>query len=130
MTFVHAERWYQNCNTGRPGSAPRHHVAPGGSPKTVMRAGYGMAFDPISTFQVTSVATAVPGQTYTCSSTLGGTGAAHALRRAAPSVPDIRLGEGFPNELPLPTAKPSSFLTPPAAGAEQRPAGARVRSAT
>src|SRR5262249_13809419 len=28
------------------------------------------------------------------------------------SVPDIRIGQGFPLELPPPTTKPSSFLTP------------------
>ena len=37
---------------------------PGGSTKTVIRTGYGIAFDPVATFQVTSVASAVPGQVY------------------------------------------------------------------
>jgi Carboxypeptidase regulatory-like domain/TonB-dependent Receptor Plug Domain len=112
VTFVHAERWYQNWNTGA--LAPRLGVtwSPGSSSKMVVRGGYGIAFDPISTFQVTSIATAVPGQTYTCSSTLGSTGAATTTPGCA-SVPNIRLADGFPNELPLPTAKPSSFLTPP-----------------
>ncbi|MCX6629813.1 MAG: TonB-dependent receptor, partial [Candidatus Solibacter sp.] len=75
VTFVHAERWYKNWNKGA--LAPRLGVtwSPGGSSKMVVRAGYGIAFDPISTFQVTSIATAVPGQTYTCNSTIGATGA-------------------------------------------------------
>ena len=79
----------------------------------VVRAGYGIAFDPISTFQVTSIATAVPGQTYTCSSTLGSTGAADhhsGLRFGSQYSPGRRLPQ---RTAACPTAKPSSFLTPP-----------------
>ena len=118
--------------TGTPGAlAPRLGVtwSPGSSSKMVVRAGYGIAFDPISTFQVTSIATAVPGQTYTCSSTLGSTGAATTTPGCA-SVPNIRLADGFPNELPLPTAKPSTLPHAAAATAEQRTGGARLRSAS
>jgi hypothetical protein len=127
VSFVHAERWYQNWNTGA--LAPRLGVtwSPGSSSRMVVRAGYGIAFDPISTFQVTSIATAAPGQTYTCSSTLGSTGAA-TTTPGCDSVPNIRLADGFPNELPLPPAKPSTFLTPPLQLQNNAPA-ARLRSA-
>ncbi|MEO8596626.1 MAG: TonB-dependent receptor [Candidatus Solibacter sp.] len=124
VSFVHADRWYQNWNMGA--LAPRLGVtwSPGGSQKMVVRAGYGIAFDPISTFQVTSIATAVPGQIYTCTSTLGATGAATTTPGCS-SVPNIRLADGFPNELSVPNAKPSSFLTPPLQTQNNAPA-ARV----
>ncbi|MCX6603290.1 MAG: TonB-dependent receptor [Acidobacteria bacterium] len=106
VTFVQADRWYKNWNLGA--LAPRIALtwAPGGSSKTVIRTGYTMAFDPIATFQVTSVASAVPGQIYRCTSTVGG-----ASTAGCASVPDVRLSQ-FPNQLPPPTAKPSSQLTP------------------
>jgi len=109
VSFVQADRWYKNWNLGA--LAPRIALtwAPGGSSKTVIRTGYTMAFDPIATFQVTSVASAVPGQIYRCTSTVGG-----ASTAGCASVPNVRLSE-FPNQLPPPTAKPSSQLTPPLA---------------
>ena len=109
VTFVQADRWYKNWNLGA--LAPRVALtwAPGGSSKTVIRTGYTMAFDPIATFQVTSVASAVPGQIYRCTSSVVG-----ATTAGCASVPDVRLSQ-FPNQLPPPTAKPSSQLTPPLA---------------
>ncbi|MEK7751057.1 MAG: TonB-dependent receptor, partial [Acidobacteriota bacterium] len=114
VTFVHADRWYRNFNWGA--FAPRLGVtwSPGNSSKMVLRAGYGMAFDPLNTFQVTSVATAVPGQTFTCSSSFSGASGALVTTPGCQAVKDVRLGAGFPNEMTPPTAKPSSFLTPPA----------------
>jgi hypothetical protein len=112
VTFVPANRWYQNWNRGA--VAPRLGVAwaPGNSSKMVLRAGYGIAFDPISTFQVTSIASAVPGQTFRCVNTLGATSV--TTTPGCQAAPNIRLGQGFPNELAPPTAKPSAFLSPPA----------------
>ncbi len=114
VTFVPATRWYKNFNWGA--VAPRLSVswAPGRSSRMVVRAGYGMAFDPVNTFQVTSVATSVPGQTFRCSSQFSGSGGALVTTPGCTPVPNVRLGEGFPNELPPPSAKPSSFLSPPA----------------
>lgn len=109
VSFVQAERWYKNWNLGA--LAPRVALtwAPGNSNKTVIRTGYTMAFDPIATFQVTSVASAVPGQIYRCTATVGG-----ATTAGCGSVPNVRLSE-LPTQLPPPTAKPSSQLTPPLA---------------
>lgn len=114
VTFVPATRWYRNFNWGA--LAPRLSLtwAPGASARTALRTGYGIAFDPVNTFQVTSVATAVPGQTFRCSAQFSGTGGALVVTPGCASVPNVRLGEGFPNELPPPTVKPSSFLSPPA----------------
>jgi len=106
VTFVPAGRWYQNFNYGA--LAPRLGFAwsPGGNTKTVIRAGYSSAFDPISTFQVTSIATAVPGQVFSCVATVGG-----ATTPGCASVPNVKVAE-FPSQLTPPTAKPSSQLTP------------------
>lgn len=107
VSFVHADRWFQRNNIGA--IAPRIGLAwsPGNSGRTVIRTGYGMAFDPISSFQVTAVAGRVPGLTTTCQATPGTTSA-----DGCPSVADLRIGQGFPQELPVPTTKPSAFLTP------------------
>ena len=106
VSFVHADRWYRNTNWGA--LAPRMGLtwSPGGSSRMVIRTGYTMAFDPINTFQVTSVASAVPGQVFRCTSVVGGNSTTGCA-----SVPDVRLS-AFPTELPPPTAKPSSQLTP------------------
>ncbi len=106
VSFINAGRWYQNFNWGA--LAPRLGIAwsPGGNTRTVIRAGYSSAFDPINTFQVTSIATAVPGQVFSCVSVVGG-----ASTPGCASVPDVRVSQ-FPNQLTPPTAKPTSQLTP------------------
>ncbi len=106
VSFVPAGRWYQNFNWGA--LAPRLGIAwsPGGNTRTVIRAGYSSAFDPISTFQVTSIATAVPGQVFSCVAVVGGTSTPGCA--TAPNVPLAQ----FPNQLTPPTAKPTSQLTP------------------
>jgi hypothetical protein len=108
VSFVPADRWYGRNNARA--LAPRLGLtwSPGSSGRTVIRTGYGMAFDPISSFQVTAVAGRVPGLTTTCQSNPGGTTTAGC----APA-PDIRIGQGFPEELAPPAVKPSSFLTLP-----------------
>lgn len=114
VTFVPAKRWYQNKNLGA--VAPRVSLAwsPERMRGTVFRTGYSMAFDPIGSFVVTSVATSVPGQTFRCSSQFSRSGGKLATTPGCAPVPDIRLGDGFPRELPPPSVKPSSFLSPPA----------------
>jgi hypothetical protein len=113
VSYVHADRWWQNWNWGALG--PRLGLAwqPGGSKKMVVRAGYGIAFDPVNSFQITSVAASVPGQTFQCTASFSGTNGAQVVTPGCASVPDVRLGQGFPNALPTPNAKPSTFLTPP-----------------
>jgi hypothetical protein len=108
VSFVKSDSWFQNNNLGA--IAPRLSLAwsPGRSAKTVIRTGYGMAFDTLSSFQVTAAAIRVPGQQYTCSSTIGG-----ATTPGCTPAPDLRLGQGFPTEMATPTLKPSSFLTAP-----------------
>lgn len=109
VTFMHADRWFKNNNLGA--VAPRLGItySPGKSGKTVIRAGYGIAFDTLSSFQVTAVAGKVPGLVTSCSSIPGG-----ATTPGCTVVPDVRIGQGFPLVLGAPTAKPDSSLTLPA----------------
>ncbi len=103
--FLHRHHWFQNDNLGALG--PRLGVTWSPHHTTVVRAGYGIAFDTVSSFQVTAVSGRVPGLTTACSSTVGST-----TTPGCTAVPDKRVAEGFPSELALPSAKPSSFLTP------------------
>jgi len=91
---------------------PRLGVAwsPGRNNKFVVRAGYGIAYDPISSFQVTAVMGRPPGLVTTCQSTVG-----NAPTPGCGGVPaNKRIAEGFPLQLAAPTTKPSSFFTLPA----------------
>lgn len=108
VTFVHADRWYKNNNIDA--FAPRLGIAwsPGSSGKTVIRTGWGIAFDPLASFQVTAVAGKVPGLVFNCAALPGST-----TTPGCASVPDTRVAEGFPNALPAPSVKPQSQLTPP-----------------
>jgi hypothetical protein len=105
VSFVRAERWYRRTNANA--LAPRIGLTWSPDRSTVLRAGYGIAFDTIASFQVTAVAGRVPGLSVQCSAIPGQTAAAGCA-----SVPDIRVGQGFPAELAPPTVKPSQFLRP------------------
>jgi hypothetical protein len=107
VSFVHADRWYQNNNLGALG--PRLGIAWSPSSKTVVRAGWGISFDPLGSFEVTAAAGKVPGLTLQCNSVPGG-----STTPGCQSVPDVRIAQGFPLQLAPPTTQPSSFLTPPA----------------
>lgn len=106
VTFVKDDTWYKRRNLNA--LAPRLALTWSPDNKTVFRTGYAMAFDTISSFQVTAVSVRVPGTTFRCSSTIGGT-----TTPGCAQAPDLRLGQGFPSELPPPTVRPSTFLTPP-----------------
>jgi hypothetical protein len=119
VAFVKADHWYKSNNLGAIG--PRlglayspdwksgiMHTIFGNNGKSVIRLGYGIAFDTVSSFQVTAVAGRVPGLVVTCAVTVGGTPSPGCA-----NVPNVKLGSGFPTELAPPTVKPSSFLTPP-----------------
>jgi hypothetical protein len=121
VTFAKSDAWWDRSNAGAFG--PRFGVAwsPeyrggflnrlfGDGGRSVVRAGYGLAFDPISSFQVTAVAGSVPGLRTSCSVTVGTTQPAGS---PCPNVPNTTIAGGFPTSLAAPTIKPSSFLTPP-----------------
>jgi hypothetical protein len=105
VSFIHADRWFDRMNYGAVG--PRLGITWSPNGKTAVRAGYAIAFDTLSSFQVTAVAGRVPGLTTQCSVLPGS-----APRNGCAGLPDLRIGEGFPTELTPPTLKPSQFLTP------------------
>src|SRR5215475_12620791 len=83
--------------------------SPGKGDKLVIRAGYGVAYDPISSFQVTAVMGRPPGLVTTCQATAGTT-----PTPGCGGVPaNTRIAEGFPLQLAAPTTQPSSFFTLP-----------------
>jgi len=122
VTYVKADSWWgrDNANT----FAPRLGLAwdPWSDGKTVVRAGWGMAFDTISSFQVTSIGGKVPGSTLQCFTTIpfGSNPAAPPTGCASLSgvVPlnarltDLQQALGSTFDLPLPVATPSQSFSP------------------
>ena len=127
VSFVKARHWYEGSFGGAIG--PRIglawspdfksgflHTIFGGNSKSVIRLGYGIAFDTISSFQVTAAAGRVPGLVQTCTSSFSTT--TNSFTSITPGcvfTGDLNktVAGGFPTTLPAPTAKPSSFFTPP-----------------
>ncbi|HXG90990.1 MAG TPA: carboxypeptidase regulatory-like domain-containing protein [Blastocatellia bacterium] len=107
VNFVRRDRWYSNDNTLAFGPRLSFAWDPFGKGDMVVRAGYGIAFDPISTFQVTAISGKVPGLATQCSTTVG-----RAPAAGCAAVPDLRIAEGFPKELPPPSRLPSAFTGP------------------
>jgi hypothetical protein len=121
VTFVPAKHWYEGSNFG---IGPRIGLAYspdfktglmkrlfGGSSKSVIRLGYGIAFDTISSFQVTAAAGRIPGLVQSCTTTFPFT----SITSGCVNSPDVSktVAGGFPQQLPAPSVKPSSFFTPP-----------------
>jgi hypothetical protein len=108
VTFVRSDSVWKRSNLDA--FAPRFGLS--WSPfdtKTVIHAGYGISFDPITTYQAGAVTNSQPGLAYTCTAPTYA-----ASTPGCGTVPNVRLSQGFPTTLPVPTLKPSSFLTPPA----------------
>src|ERR1051325_1919679 len=83
----------------------------GGNNQSVIRLGYGIAFDTISSFQVTAAAGRTPGLVQSCTTTFPFT----TITNGCVNSPDVNktVAGGFPTLLPPPTVKPSTFFTPP-----------------
>ena len=109
VTFKRASSWWQRSNWDA--FAPRLGLSwsPFGD-TTVIHAGYGISFDPVTTYTAAAVANSLPGLAYTCTSPTYA-----APTPGCASVPNARLSQGFPNSIPAPSGvQPSSFLSPPA----------------
>ena len=127
VSFIPAKHWYEGDFTWAIG--PRFGLAYspdfkpgfmrslfGENGKSVIRLGYGIAFDTISSFQVTAAAGRIPGLVQSCTSSFNSTaGSFTSITAGCVNSPDINktVAGGFPTQLPAPSVKPSSLLTPP-----------------
>lgn len=122
VAFVPAKRWYEgdfNWAIGpRLGVAYSPDFKPGvlhflfgGNSQSVFRIGYGLAFDTISSFQVTAAAGRIPGLVQSCTTTFPFT----TITAGCVNSPDVNktVAGGFPQQLPAPSVQPSSLLRPP-----------------
>jgi hypothetical protein len=127
VSFVPADHWYEGDFKWALGPrfglaySPDFKSGPmrflfGDSSKSVIRLGYGIAFDTISSFQVTAAAGRIPGLVQSCTTSYSAAASAFtSITRGCVNSPDINksVAGGFPTQLPAPSAKPSSLLTPP-----------------
>ncbi len=127
VSFVPAKHWYEGSFNKAIG--PRiglayspdfksgfMHKVFGGNSQSVIRVGYGIAFDTISSFQVTAAAGRIPGLVQSCTTSYNTAAAAFTtITAGCVNSPNINntLAGGFPRQLPAPGVKPSSLLTPP-----------------
>lgn len=127
VSFVKANRWYEGDFKWAIG--PRFGLAYspdfksgfmrtlfGGDSNSVIRLGYGLAFDTISSFQVTAAAGRIPGLVQSCTTSYSTTTSSFSsITAGCVNSPDINktVAGGFPNQLPAPSVKPLSLLTPP-----------------
>lgn len=122
VTFVPAKHWYEGSFNGAIGPRLGLAYSPdfktgflrtifGDGSKSVVRMGYGIAFDTISSFQVTAAAGRVPGLVQSCTTTFPFT----TITPGCINSPNINstVAGGFPQQLPAPSFKPSAFFTPP-----------------
>ncbi len=127
VSFVPASHWYEGDFKWAIG--PRFGLAYspdfksgmgrfffGDSSKSVIRLGYGIAFDTISSFQVTAAAGRIPGLVQSCTTSYSTTTSSFSsITAGCVNSPDINktVAGGFPTQLPAPFVQPSSLLTPP-----------------
>ncbi len=122
VSFVPAKHWYEGSFNGAIGPRIGLAYSPdfksglmnrffGGGNRSVIRLGYGIAFDTISSFQVTAAAGRIPGLVQSCVSTFPFT----TITAGCVNSPDVgkTVAGGFPTLLPAPSVKPSTLLTPP-----------------
>ncbi len=127
VSFVPAKHWYEGSFSGAIGpriglayspdfkSGFLHRVF-GDNNKSVIRAGYGIAFDTISSFQVTAAAGRIPGLVQSCTTSYSTSSSSFSsITAGCVNSPDINktVAGGFPTQLPAPSVKPSTLLTPP-----------------
>ena len=127
VTFVPAKHWYEGSFNRAIG--PRLglayspdfksgflHTLFGDNSKSVIRLGYGIAFDTISSFQVTAAAGRIPGLVQSCTTSYSTTTSSFSsITAGCVNSPNINstVAGGFPTLLPPPSVRPSTLLTPP-----------------
>ncbi|HAF21851.1 MAG TPA: TonB-dependent receptor, partial [Blastocatellia bacterium] len=127
VSFVPAKHWYEGSFNGAIGPRLGLAYSPdfksgflhrlfGGNSKSVIRLGYGIAFDTISSFQVTAAAGRIPGLVQSCTTSYSTTTSSFStITAGCVNSPDINktVAGGFPIQLPAPSVKPSTLLTAP-----------------
>jgi len=117
VSFVPSNSWWSRAN--RDAFSPRLGLAwdPWSNGKTVIRAGYGTAFDTLSTFQVTAVGGKVPGiSALQCRVNVGGASKPTDQCAAIPTAFRLSPLLAAVNPFTLTaTSKPSGSVSPPAA---------------
>ena len=122
VAFAKAKHWYEGSWKGAIG--PRFGLAYspnfksgllhrffGDGTKSVIRLGYGIAFDTISSFQVTAAAGRIPGLVQSCTTTFPFTTITTGCVNGAGTGNTV--AGGFPQQLPAPTVQPSTLLIAP-----------------
>ena len=122
VSFIKARHWYEGSFNRAIGPRIGLAYSPdfksgvlhklfGDSSKSVIRLGYGIAFDTISSFQVTAAAGRIPGLVQSCTTTFPFT----TITAGCVNSPDVNktIAGGFPILLPAPAVQPSTLLTPP-----------------
>ncbi|HEV2387715.1 MAG TPA: TonB-dependent receptor [Candidatus Acidoferrales bacterium] len=126
LTFVPKSSFWSRSNAI--GLLPRIGVAwdPTGKGKMVIRSGFGMAFDTISTFQLVPILGLVPGTSAACAVSISDSSGVTTAKSSSsfctiPAGVTSRVAGGFPLSLPQPTAAPSTFTSPAAQGFRTAP---------
>ncbi|MEP6921769.1 MAG: TonB-dependent receptor [bacterium] len=121
VSFVKARHWYEGSFNGAIGPRIGLAYSPDfktgvlhtlfGDSKSVIRLGYGIAFDTISSFQVTAAAGRIPGLVQSCTTTFPFT----TITSGCVNSPGVNntIAGGFPTLLPAPSVRPLTLLTPP-----------------
>jgi hypothetical protein len=115
VTFQKADQWYQRRNANAFAPALAFAWNPRGG-KTVYRAGYRMAFDTLSTFQITAISGNVVGAVLNCVISLTNSSSSPTITSSTtpgcvtPSTLDKTISGGFPLTIAPPTKKPSDFF--------------------
>jgi hypothetical protein len=114
VTYVSSDRWWDRGNYNA--LAPRVGLAWTPWSNTVVRAGYGVAFDTLSTFQVTSVGGKVPGSVQQCRVNVQDSAQVAQATGCMDLPNNVRLSQLLtainPFALSLPTKNPSELLSP------------------
>lgn len=112
VTYVKASSWFKNNNLGA--VAPRIGIAWSPDQKTAIRAGYGLFFDTLSSFQVTAMAGLMPGFLQNCTSTVDTSGSISTTSGCnTPAGTQNRISQGYPLSIAAPAIAPSIALSPP-----------------